>query len=195
MATSATPNGAEPVNTLSASGSYSGKVRHIKIASGYATAIFYGDFVKLVAAGTLEKAAVTTSVVAGTVGIFVGCSYTDPSTSQLTFNQQFPASTAASDIMAYVVDDPKLVFKMQADEAIAQTGLGNNVSAVSTAGSTTIGRSKNALDGGSVATTNTLPLRVLEFVEGPNSTVGDAFTDCLVTYLPLSHAYETKLGV
>ena len=195
MATSATPNGAEPVNTLSASGSYTGKVRHIKIASGYSTAIFYGDFVKLVAAGTLEKAAVTTSVVAGTVGIFVGCSYTDPSTNQMTFNQQFPASTAASDIMAYVVDDPKLVFKMQADEAIAQTGLGNNVSAVSTAGSTSIGRSKNALDGGSVATTNTLPLRVLEFVEGPNSTVGDAFTDCLVTYLPLSHAYETKLGV
>lgn len=195
MATSATPNGAEPVNTLSASGSYNGKVRHIKIASGYGTAIFYGDFVKLVAAGTVEKAAVTTAVVAGTVGIFVGCSYTDPSTSQLTFNQQFPASTAASDIMAYVVDDPKLVFKMQADEAIAQTGLGNNVSAVSTAGSTSIGRSKNALDGGSVATTNSLPLRVLEFVEGPNSTVGDAFTDCLVTYLPLSHAYETKLGV
>ena len=195
MATSATPNGAEPINTLSASGSYTGKVRHIKIASGYATGIFYGDFVKLVAAGTLEKAAVTTSVVAGTVGIFVGCSYTDPSTSQLTFNQQFPASTAASDIMGYVVDDPKLVFKMQADEAIAQTGLGNNVSAVSTAGSTTIGRSKNALDGGSVATTNSLPLRILEFVEGPNSTVGDAFTDCLVTYLPLSHAYETKLGV
>ena len=195
MATSATPNGAEPVNTLSASGSYTGKVRHIKIASGYGTAIFYGDFVKLVAAGTLEKAAVTTSVVAGTVGIFVGCSYTDPSTSQLTFNQQFPASTAASDIMAYVVDDPKLVFKMQGDEAIAQTGLGNNISAVNTAGSTSIGRSKNALDGGSIATTNTLPLRVLEFVEGPNSTVGDAFTDCLVTYLPLSHAYETKLGV
>ena len=195
MATSATPNGAEPINTLSASGSYTGKVRHIKIASGYATGIFYGDFVKLVATGTLEKAAVTTAVVAGTVGIFVGCSYTDPSTSQLTFNQQFPASTAASDIMGYVVDDPKLVFKMQADEAIAQTGLGNNVSAGSTAGSTTIGRSKNALDGGSVATTISLPLRILEFVEGPNSTVGDAFTDCLVTYLPLSHAYETKLGV
>ena len=195
MATSATPNGAEPVNTLSASGSYNGKVRHIKIASGYGTAIFYGDFVKLVAAGTVEKAAVTTAVVAGTVGIFVGCSYTDPSTNQLTFNQQFPASTAASDIMAYVVDDPKLVFKMQGDEAIAQTGLGNNISAVNTAGSTSIGRSKNALDGGSIATTNTLPLRVLEFVEGPNSTVGDAFTDCLVTYLPLSHAYETKLGV
>lgn len=195
MATSATPNGAEPINTLSASGSYTGKVRHMKIASAYSTAVFYGDFVKLVSSGTVEKAAVTTAVVAGTVGIFVGCSYTDPSTSQLTFNQQYPASTTASDIMAYVVDDPKIVLKMQGDAAIAQTGLGNNVSAISTAGSTSIGRSKNALDSSSIATTNSLPLRVIEFVDGPSSTVGDAYTDCLVTYLPLSHAYETKLGV
>jgi len=195
MATTATPSGAEPVNTLSASGSFSGKVRHIKIASNYNTAIFYGDFVKLVASGTVEKSAVTTAVVAGTVGIFMGCSFTDPTTSQLTFSQHYPASTVASDIAALVCDDPKLLFLMQGDEAIAQTGLGNNVSAVNTAGSTSIGRSRNALDGGSVATTNSLPLRIVDFVDGPNSTVGDAFTDCLVTYLPLSHAYETKLGV
>ena len=84
---------------------------------------------------------------------------------------------------------------MQGDGSIAQTGLGNNVSAISTAGSTAIGRSKNALDASSIATTNTLPLRVIEFVDGPTSAVGDAYTDCLVTYLPLSHAYETKLGV
>tara|TARA_R110002153_G_scaffold63552_2_gene170444 strand:+ start:4996 stop:5583 length:588 start_codon:yes stop_codon:yes gene_type:complete len=195
MATTATPMGAEPTDTLSASGSFTGKVRHIKIASAYGTAIFYGDFVKLVAAGTVEKAAVTTAVAAGTVGIFVGCTYTDPNSSQMTFNQQWPASTTASDAYAYVVDDPKLLFRMQGDEAIAQTGLGNNVSAVSTAGSTSIGRSKNALDGGSIATTNSLPLRIVDFVDGPTSTVGDTYTDCIVTYLPLSHAYETKLGV
>ena len=195
MATSATPMGAEPTDTLSASGSFTGKVRHMKIASGYGTAIFYGDFVKLVAAGTVEKSAITTSVVAGTVGIFVGCAYTDPSTNQLTFNQQFPASTAASDIMAYVVDDPDLVFRMQGDGSIAQTGLGNNVSLVSTAGSTSIGRSKNAVDASTIATTNTLPARIVEFVDGPSSTVGDTYTDVLVTYLPLSHAYETALGV
>ena len=195
MATSATPMGAEPTDTLSASGSFTGKVRHMSIASGYGTAIFYGDFVKLVAAGTVEKSAITTSVVAGTVGIFVGCSYTDPSTNQLTFNQQFPASTAASDIRAYVVDDPDLVFRMQGDGSIAQTGLGNNVSLVSTAGSTSIGRSKNAVDASTIATTNTLPARIVEFVDGPSSTVGDTYTDVLVTYLPLSHAYETALGV
>jgi len=84
---------------------------------------------------------------------------------------------------------------MQGDEAIEQTALGNNISAVNTAGSTSIGRSKNALDGGSHATTNSLPLRVIDFVDGPTSSVGVAFTDCIVTYLPLSHAYHTKLGV
>jgi hypothetical protein len=195
MATSATPTGAEPVGTLSASGSFTGKVRHIKIASAYNTAIFYGDFVKLVAAGTAEKAAVTTAAVAGTVGVFVGCSYTDPTTKQPTFSQYWPADTAASDAVAYVADDPKLVFQMQGDGSIAQTGLGNNVQAISTAGSTDIGRSKNALDASSIATTNTFPLRIVDFVDGPNSAVGDSFTDCIVTWLPGSHAYDTALGV
>ena len=90
--------------------------------------------------------------------------------------------------MVYVVDDPKLLFQMQGDGSIAQTGLGNNVSAISTAGSTSIGRSKNALDASSIATTNSLPLRVVDFVDGPKSSAGDSFTDCIVTYLPLSHA-------
>ncbi len=195
MASSATPTGAEPVGSLSSSGSFSGKVRHIKIAASYGTSIFYGDFVKLVAAGTCEKAAVTTAAVAGTVGVFVGCSYTDPTTGQPTYSQYWPASNAATDAVAYVADDPKLVFQMQGDGSIAQTGLGNNVQAISTAGSTDIGRSKNALDASSIATTNTFPLRIVDFVDGPDSAVGDSYTDCIVTWLPGSHAYDTALGV
>jgi hypothetical protein len=195
MASTATPSGAEPVGTLSASGSFTGKVRHIKIASAYNTAVFYGDFVKLVAAGTVEKAEVTTAKVAGSVGVFVGCSYTDPNTGQPTFSQYWPAGTVASDAVAYVADDPKLVFQMQGDGSIAQTGLGNNVQAINTAGSTSIGRSRNALDASSINTTNTFPLRIVDFVDGPNSAVGDLFTDCIVTWLPGSHAYDTALGV
>ena len=167
MAKTATPMGAEPVGGLSACGSFSGKVRHIKIASGYNTAIFYGDFVKLVAAGTVEKD--TGTATATPVGIFMGCFYTDPSTSQPTFNQTFPASTAASDIMAYV--------------AIVQT-----------AGSTTVGRSKNAVNASTAATTNTLPLRIIEFMDGPDSVVGDAFTDVLLTYNAGMHQYRRALG-
>jgi hypothetical protein len=192
MATTATPMGAEPTDTLSASGSFTGKVRHIKVASGYGTAIFYGDFVKLVSTGTVEKDTGTTTLTP--VGVFVGCAFTSPTTDELTFSQTFPASTAASDIVAYVVDDPNVLMRMQSDEAIAQTGLGNNVAVVQTAGSTSIGRSKNAVDGSSIATTNTLPLRIIDFVDGPTSAVGDAFTDVIVKF-NAGHQYSNTTGV
>jgi hypothetical protein len=193
MATTATPNGAEPVNTLSASGSYSGKVRHMKIANNYGTAIFYGDFVKPVAAGGVELDAGTATLTP--IGIFVGCSYTDPTSNQLTFSQYYPASTAADDISAYVVDDPDLVFKIQADATLAQTTMFLNAGAVQTAGSTDFGRSKNALDASTAATTATLPLRIVEFVEGPTSAVGDAYTDVLCIYNAGDHAYRNSTGV
>lgn len=193
MSATATPMGAEPVGGLSACGSFSGKVRHIKIASGYATNIFYGDFVKLVNTGTIEKDAGTAT--ATPVGIFMGCFYTDPSTSQPTFNQMWPTGTVASDAMAYVLDDPDAVFRMQGDGSLAQTTLGNNIAIIQTSGSTNIGRSKNAVDASTAATTDTLPLRILEFMDGPDSTVGDAYTDVLLTYNFGMHQYRNATGV
>lgn len=193
MSATATPMGAEPVGGLSACGSFSGKVRHIKIASGYAANIFYGDFVKLVNTGTIEKDAGTAT--ATPVGIFMGCFYTDPSTSQPTFNQMWPTGTVAADAMAYVLDDPDAVFRMQGDGALAQTTLGNNIAIIQTSGSTTIGRSKNAVNAGTAATTNTLPLRILEFMDGPDSVVGDAYTDVLLTYNFGMHQYRNATGI
>ena len=92
------------------------------------------------------------------------------------------ASTSATDIKAYVVDDPNIVFQAQSDEAIAQTGLGNNFAVIQTAGSTSIGTSKNAVDGSTLATTKTLPVKLIGFVEGPNSVVGDTYTDVLCKF-------------
>ena len=192
MATTAAPSGARPVNTTSASGSFNGKVQHIKIASGYATDIFYGDFVKLVSAGTVEKDTGTTSLTP--IGIFLGCKYTDPSTNQMTFNQQWPASTVASDAEAYVITDPNVVFLMQSDAAIAQTAIGANFAVVQTAGSTSIGRSKNAVDGSTVATTNTLPLRIYDFWTGPNSAINDTYTDVIMKF-NVGHQYVNTTGV
>ena len=193
MSATATPMGAEPVGGLSACGSFSGKVRHIKIASGYASNIFYGDFVKLVNTGTIEKDAGTAT--ATPVGIFMGCFYTDPSTSQPTFNQMWPTGTVADDAMAYVLDDPDAVFRMQGDGSLAQTTLGNNIAIIQTSGSTTIGRSKNAVDASTAATTDTLPLRILEFMDGPDSTLGDAYTDVLLTYNFGMHQYRNATGI
>jgi len=180
MSATATPMGAEPVGTLSASGSYTGKVRHYKIASNDSTAIFYGDFVKMTSAGVVTLDNGTTSLTP--IGVFMGCSYTDPNTNQLTFSQFYPASTVASDIDAYVLNDPFVEMRMQGDATLAQTALGNNAAVVQTAGSTSIGRSRNAFDSSTIATTNTLPVKLIEFVEGPDSAVGDSFTDVIVMF-------------
>lgn len=201
MATTATPYGFRPVGLLGG-GTWSDSIRHIKIANNYGTAIFYGDVVKLVNTGTVEKDTGTTAMTP--CGIFVGVRYTDPNTSQLTFSQTYPASTAADDIMAYVVDDPNVVFQAQGDASLAQTALGNNVAAVQTAGSTSIGTSKNAIDSSTIAVTKTLPIRIIDFVDGPNSEVGDAFTDVICKFNSggdatgdscASHQYQDTTGI
>ena len=191
MSSTATPYGFRPVGLLG-SGTWSDATRQIKIASGYATAIFYGDAVKLVSAGTVEKDTGTTALTP--VGIFVGCRYTDPTTNQPTYSQYWPASTAASDAFAYICDDPNIVFQAQGDASVAQPTLGNNVAVVQPGGSTAIGNSKNALDASTVATTNTLPVRILGFVDGPDQAVGDSFTDALCKW-NAGHQYSNTTGV
>ena len=182
MASTASPMGARPVGSL-VSAAYNAKITHYKINNAYGTDIFYGDFVKWADTNpntTIQKDTGTTSMTP--IGVFLGCSYTDPSTGQTTFNQYYPASTAADDIMAYVASDPFLVMQMQSDEALTQDDLGKNVAVVQTGGSTAIGTSKNAIDGSTANTTNTLPLKIIDFVEGPDSAIGDAKTDVLVMF-------------
>lgn len=103
------PYGLQPVNLIGGQ-VYAGSTRLMSIASGYATSIYYGDVVKRVSNGTIEKDTGTST--ATPVGIFLGCTYTNPTTSQKTFAQYYPANTAASDIQAYVVDDPDVLFKV-----------------------------------------------------------------------------------
>jgi len=182
MASSATPHGARPVSSL-VSCAYNAKITHYKIKNAYGTSIFYGDFVKWADDNpntTIQKDTGTTACTP--IGVFLGCAYTDPTTGQFTPNQYFPASTAADDIVAYVASDPFLVMQMQSDETLGQDDLGKNVAVVQTAGSTSIGTSKNAVDGSTAATTNTLPLKIVDFVDGPDSAIGDSYTDVLVMF-------------
>jgi len=200
MASTAAPYGLKPVNLIGGQ-PYAGSTRQIKIASGYDTNIFNGSVVSIVTAGTLEIVTTVGSnssvFPAGTVGVFVGCSYTDPNSKQKVFAQYFPANTVASDAVGYVVDDPDVVFQIQADASIAQAGLGANaplaaVQSTST-GSTVTGNSTTALDA-TVATT-TQAFRIVDFVDSPKSSVGDAFTDVLVKFNIAQHSYTNATGI
>jgi len=190
MSTTAAPYGLRPVRLIGGR-NFAGSTRMIKIASGYTTNIFYGDAVKLVAAGVVEKDTGTTALTP--VGIFLGCSYTD-ATLGFVQRQYWPASQVAADAVAYVCDDPDVEIQIQADGAVAQTALGSNFALVQGSGSTVTGNSGIALDADTTATTNTLPVRLVGFVDGPNSTVGDTYTDCLVKW-NAGHQYNNAEGV
>lgn len=201
MASSASPYGFKPINLIGGQ-PYAGSTRQIKIASGYASNIFNGSIVSIVAGGTVEMVTTngddSTGFPAGTVGVFVGCSYTDPNTKQKLFSQYWPTGTVASDAVAYVVDDPDCLFQVQADGAVTQADLGQNthlaaVQSTST-GSTTTGNSDTAVTA-TTGTTSGWAFRIVDFVDGPDSTVGDAYTDLIVKFNPESHSYTNKTGI
>jgi len=158
------PYGLQPINLIGGQ-VFAGSTRQLKIASGYAANIFAGDVVKLVSTGVIEKDTGTTT--ATPVGVFVGCQFTNPSTKQIQFQQYWPTGTVAADAVAFVVDDPDVLFKVaavSADTTVAfygQTVIGTNVALVQNAGSTTTGDSAVAIDGSSAAVTASLPIRII----------------------------------
>jgi len=186
MATTSAPYGLRPINLLGGQG-FAGSTRLYAIPSGYAVNIQYGDPVIITNTGStrgtiarMNATATATTVTStgggfGFVGVFLGCTYTDPVFGKI-FRQTYVANTVASDIQAYVADDPDTLFQIQADGSLTQTALGCNASLIQTvAGSSGYVASGLSLQASSVATTNTLPLRIVDYV-----TIGDAFTDVVV---------------
>lgn len=192
MASTAGPNGLRPVNLIGGQ-VYAGSTRMFSILNGYTTSIFYGDAVKIAADGTVQKDTGTNAMTP--VGIFLGCGYTDPTLGYSIEKQYWAASTVATDAIAYVADDPDAVFQIQANGAVPLTATGGNAALVQTAGNTSTGNSLVSLNASSVNTTNTLPVRIIGFVQGPMSTVGDAFTDVLVIWNAGMHQYRNATGV
>jgi hypothetical protein len=165
------PYGLKPINLIGGQ-VFAGSTRALPIQYGYATNIFYGDFVKVLR-GTVTRAAVSTGTASAQFdGVFLGCSYTDPVTKTKRFSQYWPASTLAGDAIAYVVDDPDTVFKAVvcssgttvASGAVAL--IGTNLSMVNTAGNVNTGNSLNAVLAPTATPVSTvLPVRCVGVVE------------------------------
>lgn len=164
------PYGLKPVNLIGGQ-VFAGSTRELPIQYGYGTNIFYGDFVVL-SRGFATRASVSTGTgVNQTVGVFLGCSYTNPLTKQKFFSQYWPASTLAGDAVAIVSDDPDTVFKAVvcssgvnvASGAMAMVG--TNLSMVNNAGSTATGNSANAVLAPTATPVSTiLPVRCVGLV-------------------------------
>jgi len=197
MALTSTPYGLRPINAIGGR-PFAGSTRQLPITSGFNTAIANGDLVAVAANGTIVKVTVVGTNAnpfpTGTVGIFLGCSYTD-TVRGFTQNNQWPAGQVAADAQAYICDDPNALFQIQADAAVAQTLMHSNFAVNQTAPDTANGNSRISLDVATAAATATIAFKLVDFVNAPGSTVGDAFTDVIVKFNPSSHAYTAGLGL
>jgi hypothetical protein len=189
------PYGLIPINLIGGQ-VFASATRSIPITSNSATSIFFGDVVKLNSSGTLDKDVGTSS--ATPVGVFLGCSYTDP-TFGLTFRQYYPANTVASDIVAFVQDDPDALYKVAVVSAtttigyVNRTAVGNNAVLVQNTGSTITGNSAVAIDD-TTATTSTFPIRIIDVISETQSAAG-SYTEVVVKWNQGMHLYLNPTGV
>ena len=176
----AAPYGLKPINLIGGQ-VFAGSTREYAIPYGYATDIFYGDLVGLTR-GNIQRLTVSTGTLGTVTGVFLGCSYTNPTTKQKQFAQYWPGGTTAGDAVAIVCDDPDTVFKA----AVCSSGvviasgaramIGQNLAMIDNAGNENTGNSANALlaPTNTPATTDALPIRVLGVVPDTVVTLGNA---------------------
>jgi len=132
-----------------------------RISASYATAIFHNDPVVSLSSGYIQQAAEGTTQIAG---IFVGCQYISSSQGRSLWSPYWPGSDAASDPVAYIIDDPNAVFMAQTNGGpVALSAVGDNINFAIGTGNTKTGMSGASLDAATVATTNTLPFRIIGY--------------------------------
>jgi hypothetical protein len=202
------PYGLKPVNLIGGL-PFAGATRQFPIVSAYGTSIFNGDVVQLDGNGQIiiTTLQAQTSALAGVIGVFLGCSYTNPATKQKLFAQYYPASTVASDIVAYVCDDPNALFKVVSVTSNVADGASGgllpvfksransvpcNAELVLNTGLVSTGNSRMGMFVNNVATA--LPLRVVDVVPETANSSGN-FVEFIVKFNAGYHTYNASVGV
>lgn len=215
------PYGLRPVQTMGGQ-PYNGSFREFKVAANNSAAIFNGDLVVLSAAGlpsavgstpvAIDTDGTATNATAGIVGVCVGARYITPASAggQPMFGNYLPANTITNgytDVWVRVMDDPDALFRIQGSEALgtfnsgtAGSGwpgaIGKNTTLTFNAGSTTTGKSgvtaTVGTNGGTLASTLTLAVRIVDVVRGTES---QSYPEFIVKYNLGVHSYYNPLGV
>jgi hypothetical protein len=184
------PYGLKPINLIGGQ-VFAGSTRNLSIQYGYASNIFYGDLVNIVRGSIVKNTDTTDSTGTGLVGVFLGCSYTNPTTKQLQFAQYWPTGTLAGDAQAIVCDDPDTVFKVvmcSSGSVIASAAtamIGQNFGLIQNAGNVNTGNSAVAALYNASSTGADLALRVVGLV-GETAIVTNATGSATSTTITLT---------
>jgi len=115
------------------------------------TAIYNQD---LVAMANTGQAAVAAAGTTQNLGSLNGVFYTDATTSKPTFQNYLQGSNTASDIVAFITDDPNQIYEVRSNNsgASAQTDVGNTAEISYSAGASPNYVSRTTLDDSTLAT-------------------------------------------
>lgn len=171
------------------------------VATGYAANIFSGDPVKLTNDGVIELGT-SDGTRNGTVdgitllGIFAGCQYDDAS-GKPTISPFWPTGTTATNIIAWVYDDPETLFDVQytnpgtAGVTTMQTAVGEECdwTVASPGGSTRTGLSSTQL---TAIQSTSGQFQITGFGYEINDSITDAYA--VVTVRINEHAYKAAVN-
>ena len=154
------------------------------IVSGFPSNIFQFSPVRIDdATGALVPAAAGASNI---LGVFAGVEFTGTDGRRRVGNF-WEANTVGTEIVAYYVGDPLMVYEIQGDAPILQANVGDMGNYNALSGNTTTGLSSVSLDVSSVD--NALdPLRIVGINPAPDNVVGDLFT--IVQVQIAQHAFQ-----
>ena len=151
-----------------------------RIAAGNTNAIFQGSPVIPLAAGVIDIVGAAAGGTVGLLGVFWGCEYVSSTTGKKVFSNQWPGSGADTNfpVKAFVYDDPAQMFVIATSNVVVAANteaevraaiFANADFALATSGVTTTGISSATLDLNTIATTNTLNLRIMGIQEDPEN--------------------------
>ena len=190
MANQETAYGLRPVG-LVGGGANSTGVTEYEIASDNTNAIYQFGICVPLAAGVFDYAGATAGGTTQALGVLTGVMYHDSVKKKPTWLNYWPGSGSVSvdtnyPVKAFVADNPNQLFQVASDasltnRATALAGVFANATLGTSArtGSTDTGRSNSALSVSSIATTATLPLRIVGIVDD------DANSDFSAAGIPL----------
>lgn len=169
MTATSAPFGLRPA--MHGSGGVIRPSRHV-IDAGYTTALYKGSPVIVHTDGNINLAAANSGRIDG---VFVGCEYTD-ATGKRNVSNYWPGTAGATNIVAWVYDDPNLIYEIQANAtmAIGTRGGGYGVAASPGSGSTLTGISTASLDVATAAT-GTKQFLIVDIAAGEDNAWGDTY--------------------
>ena len=144
-----------------------------EIANGNSNVIYFGTPAIPLSKIYIDVVGAAAGGTVGLLGSFQGCRYVSSTTGKPTWSMHWPGSGADSNhpVRAFVADDPMQIFVVATDaswtsKATARAAAFANANFSSgTSGSTTTGQSSGALAISTIATTNTLNMRILGWEE------------------------------